>query len=153
MHPDPIFHVTAITMRKDVLHQTLLHGGPHSARTDAANLSGLNFSVMVWRAMKDAGIDVTDVYVLPAGTGLHYARIAIRQKEAGEARKAIAAAMKLPLVKHIIVTDDDVDLRSADAMDLAFVTRFRADGPDARGRQDGESRLRFDAAGGRARHH
>ncbi|HEY1505698.1 MAG TPA: UbiD family decarboxylase [Stellaceae bacterium] len=127
MHPDPIFHVTAITMRRDVLHQTLLHGGPNSARTDAANLSGLNFSVMVWRAVKEAGIDITDVYVSPAGTGLHHARIAIRQKEDGQARKAIAAVMKLPLVKHIIVTDDDVDLRSSDAMDLAFVTRFRAD--------------------------
>ena len=27
MHPDPLFHVTAITHRRDVLHHTLLHGG------------------------------------------------------------------------------------------------------------------------------
>src|SRR5262249_61938494 len=32
-HVDPVFHVTAITMRKDALHQTLLHGTHHLART------------------------------------------------------------------------------------------------------------------------
>ena len=31
MHPDPIFHATAITMRRDVLHKTLLHGERHPA--------------------------------------------------------------------------------------------------------------------------
>jgi 2,5-furandicarboxylate decarboxylase 1 len=127
MHPDPIFHATAITMRKDVLHQTLLHGGLHLARNDAAQLSAVNFAVMVWRAVKEAGVDVADVYLPPAATGLHHARIAIRQKAAGEARAAIAAVMKLPLVKHVFITDDDVDLRSEDAMEWAFATRFRAD--------------------------
>jgi UbiD family decarboxylase len=127
MHPDPVFHVTAITMRKDVLHQTLLHGGLHLTRNDAAQLSAVNFAVMVWRAVKEAGIDVADVYLPPAATGLHHARIAIRQKSAGEARTAIAAAMKLPLVKHVFVTDDDVDIRSEEAMEWAFATRFRAD--------------------------
>ncbi len=167
MHPDPIFHATAITMRHDVLHQTLLHGGLHLTRNDAAQLSAVNFAVMVWRAVKEAGIDVADVYLPPAATGLHHARIAIRQKAAGEARAAIAAVMKLPLVKHVFVTDDDVDLRSEEAMEWAFATRFRADrdidhrrrplrhvdGPDRRERQNGESRLRSDAAGRRARHH
>jgi UbiD family decarboxylase len=127
MHPDPVFHVTAITMRKDVLHQTLLHGGRHLTRNDAAQLSAVNFAVMVWRIVKESGIDVADVYLPPAATGLHHARIAIRQKAAGEARAAIAAVMKLPLVKHVFVTDDDVDLRSEEAMEWAFATRFRAD--------------------------
>jgi UbiD family decarboxylase len=127
MHPDPIFHATAITMRRDVLHQTLLHGGLHLTRNDAAQLSAVNFAVMVWRAAKEAGIDVADVYLPPAATGLHHARIAIRPKAAGDARAAIAAVMKLPLVKHVFVTDDDVDIRSEEAMEWAFATRFRAD--------------------------
>ncbi len=127
MHPDPVFHATAITMRLDVLHQTLLHGGLHLTRNDAAQLSAVNFAVMVWRAVKEAGIDIADVYLPPAATGLHHARVAIRQKAAGEARTAIAAVMKLPLVKHVFVTDDDVDLRSEESMEWAFATRFRAD--------------------------
>lgn len=127
MHPDPIFHATAITMREDVLHQTLLHGGRHLTRNDAAQLSAVNFAVMVWRAVKEAGIDVVDVYLPPAATGLHHARIAIRQSAEGQSRATIAAVMKLPLVKHVFVVDDDVDIRSEEDMEWAFATRFRAD--------------------------
>lgn len=127
MHPDPIFHTTAITMRKDVLHQTLLHGGRQLSRNDAAQLSAVNFAVMVWRAVKEAGIDVRDVYLPPAATGLHHARIAIHQTASGQARAAIAAVMKLPLIKHIFVVDEDVDIRAEEAMEWAFATRFRAD--------------------------
>jgi 2,5-furandicarboxylate decarboxylase 1 len=127
MHPDPIFRATAITMRRDVLHQTLLHGGRHLTRNDAAQLSAVNFAVIVWRAVKEAGIDIADVYLPPAATGLHHARIAIRQRATGQARAAIAAVMKLPLVKHVFVVDDDVDIRSQDDMEWAMATRFRAD--------------------------
>lgn len=127
MHPDPIFHATAITMRRDVLHQTLLHGGRHLTRNDAAQLSAVNFAMLVWRAVKEAGIDVADVYLPPAATGLHHARIAIRQHAAGQARAAIAAVMKLPLVKHVFVVDDDVDIHSEEDMEWAMATRFRAD--------------------------
>lgn len=127
MHPDPIFHATAIAMRRDVLHQTLLHGGTHLTRNDAAQLSAVNFAAMVWRAVKETGIDVRDVYLPPAATGLHHARIAIHQTAPGQARTAIAAVMKLPLIKHIFVVDEDVDIHAEEAMEWAFATRFRAD--------------------------
>ena len=35
--------------------------------------------------------------------------------------------MKLPLVKHVFVVDDDVDIHSEEDMEWAFATRFRAD--------------------------
>src|SRR5215831_13976318 len=35
-HVDPVFHATAITMRKDALNQTVLHGSRHIARTEHA---------------------------------------------------------------------------------------------------------------------
>ncbi|HVA15332.1 MAG TPA: UbiD family decarboxylase [Stellaceae bacterium] len=127
MHPDPIFHATAVTSRRDVLHQTLLHGGKHLTRNDAAQLSALNFEIMVWHALKAAELDVVAVYLPPAATGLHHARIAIRQSAPGQSRAAIAAAMKLPLVKHVFVVDEDIDIHSQEAMEWAFATRFRAD--------------------------
>lgn len=127
MHPDPIFHATAITMRTDVLHQTLLHGGRHLTRNDAAQLSALNFEVLVWRTLKSAGIDVAAVRLPPAATGLHHARVAIRQTAPGQSRAVIAALLKLPLIKHIFVVDDDIDIESEEAMEWAFATRFRID--------------------------
>lgn len=127
MHPDPIFHATAITMRRDVLHQTLLHGGRHLSRNDAANLCGLNVEALAWRTLTAASVKVTALYAPPAATGLHHLRVAIRQTEAGQSRAAIAALLKLPLVKHIFVVDDDIDPRSDEAMEWALATRFRID--------------------------
>ncbi len=127
MHPDPIFHVTAITMRRDVLHQTLLHGGRHLSRNDAAQLSSLNFEALAWRSLKTAGIDVQAVHAPSAATGLHHIRVAIKQRAAGESRAAIAALLKLPLLKHVFIVDDDIDVRSEEAMEWAFATRFRVD--------------------------
>ena len=127
MHPDPIFHVTAITMRKDVLHQTLLHGGRNLSRNDASQLSGLNFELLISHTLHMAGIHVTDVYLPPAATGLHVARVAIKQTAAGQSRAAIDALLKLPLVKHVFLVDDDIDIHSEESMDYAFATRFRVD--------------------------
>lgn len=127
MHPDPIFHVTAITMRKDVLHQTLLHGGRHLRRNDAAQLCSLNFEALAWRTLKMAGFDVRAVHLPPAATGLHHIRVAIKQRAAGEGRAAIATLIKLPLIKHVFVVDDDIDIHSEEAMEWAFATRFRID--------------------------
>ena len=127
MHPDPIFHVTAITRRKDVLHQTLLHGGRHLDRNDAAQLCSLNIEALTWRTLKGAGIDVVAVHAPPIATGLHHVRAAIRQKAEGQSRVALAALLKLPLLKHVFIVDDDVDVRSDEAMEWAFATRFRVD--------------------------
>src|SRR5882672_541847 len=42
IHMDPVFHCTAITMRKDVLHQTLLHGSAFQLeQSDAACISAM----------------------------------------------------------------------------------------------------------------
>src|SRR5216683_3102181 len=41
-HMDPVFHVTAICMRKDMLHQTVFHSGGHLGWTESGNLGGLN---------------------------------------------------------------------------------------------------------------
>ena len=127
MHPDPIFHVTAITMRKDVLHQTLLHGGRHLRRNDAAQLCSLNFEALAWRTLKMAGFDVRAIHLPPAATGLHHIRVAIKQRAAGNGRSVIAALLKLPLIKHVFVVDEDIDVHSEESMEWAFATRFRID--------------------------
>ena len=36
VHMDPVFHVTAVTMRKDALHQTVFHSGDHLGWTSRA---------------------------------------------------------------------------------------------------------------------
>src|SRR5262249_47236781 len=51
---NPVFHLTAITRRKDALFQTSTIGGYSLARTDTAQLSGLRTEGMIWRALEVA---------------------------------------------------------------------------------------------------
>lgn len=55
MHRDPVFHVTAVTKRKDSLFQSLLHSGRDLSRADAPNTGALNAEVSAWKALRAAG--------------------------------------------------------------------------------------------------
>jgi 2,5-furandicarboxylate decarboxylase 1 len=127
MHIDPVFHATAITMRRDAIHHTLLHGGRHIARNDATQISMLYTEAMVRRTLGQLGIEVAAVRSMSGATGLHTVRVGIRQSAAGQARQAIEALMKLPLLRLVYVTDADVDLWSEEDWEWAMCTRFRAD--------------------------
>src|SRR3954464_9385257 len=53
IHMDPVFHCTAITMRRDVLHQTLLHGSAFVAKSgDSPNMSALRMEAEAMRILK-----------------------------------------------------------------------------------------------------
>jgi len=129
VHLDPIFHLTAITMRKDALHQTLLHGsGRILGRMESAQLGAIRLEAEAVRALRPMGIEVLDVYQLPySGEGQHI-RVRIRQTVPGQGRRVIAGLFAaLPPLKHIFVVDEDIDIRSEDQMDWALGTRFQAD--------------------------
>ena len=51
---NPVFHLTAITRRRDALFQTSTIGGYSLARTDTALLNALRTEVMIWRALETA---------------------------------------------------------------------------------------------------
>ena len=125
---NPVFHLTAVTRRRDALFQTATIGGRNLGRTDTAQLNALRTEVMVWRALETAVREVKAVCATPASGGMYTLRIAIRQRVPGEARNAIAAAFGcLANVKHVFVVDPDVDIFSDEQMDWAFATRFQAD--------------------------
>jgi UbiD family decarboxylase len=126
VHMDPVFHVTAITMRKDVLHQTVLHSGRHLSWTDSGNLGGLNAELQIWKVLRGAGIEPAAVLALPATNGRQHVRVALRRGHPGQARYVISALHAVPRVKHVFVVDDDVDVFSDEQMEWAMSTRFRA---------------------------
>jgi UbiD family decarboxylase len=125
---NPVFHLTAVTRRRDALFQTATIGGRHLGRTDTAQLNALRTEVMVWRALETAVRETKAVYATPASGGMYNLRIAMRQRVPGEARNAIAAAFGcLANVKHVLVVDPDIDIFSDEQMDWALATRFQAD--------------------------
>jgi 2,5-furandicarboxylate decarboxylase 1 len=126
-HIDPVFHVTAITMRRDALHQTVLHAGRRLSRTDSGNLGALNAELRIWRTLRAAGIEPVAVRSSPASNGRQHARVALKRGGAGHGQLALAALLSVPFIKHAFVVDDDVDVFCDEEVEWAMSTRFRAD--------------------------
>jgi 2,5-furandicarboxylate decarboxylase 1 len=128
VHPDPVFHVTAITMRRDVLFQTVVHGGRQIARMDSTNLSCITIEAALWRALRAANIEPAAVYAVPSAASRTQARIALQRGGLnGMARVAIAAAFSVVSVRHVTIVDDDIDPTNAEEVDWAMSARFRAE--------------------------
>jgi 2,5-furandicarboxylate decarboxylase 1 len=125
---NPIFHLTAITMRKDALFQTVTIGGRYLARTDTAQIAVVATELAVWNSLESAVREPVAVCVTAEAGGMYNARIALRQRVPGEARNAIAAVFgSTANVKNCFVVDEDIDVYSHDQMDWALATRFQPD--------------------------
>jgi 2,5-furandicarboxylate decarboxylase 1 len=125
---NPLFHLTAITRRRDALFQTSTIGGRSLGRTDTAPLNGVRTEVMIWRALETAVREPVAVYATTSSGGAFNLRVALRQRVAGEARNAIMACFgALPNVKNVFVVDPDIDVFSDAQMDWALATRFQPD--------------------------
>ena len=129
MHLDPVFHVTAITMRRDVLYQTVLHGsGRILGRTDSGNMSALRAEAMAMKALRGVIKEPVAAHGVSSSGANQHIRVAIRQHEPGEARKAIFAIFNaITNAKHVFVVDHDIDIFDDRQMEWALSTRFQAD--------------------------
>src|SRR5919112_1035436 len=91
IHMDPVFHCTAITMRRDALHQTLLHGSAFVLdQTDSQNISAIRVEAEAMRILKASGRDVVAVYSRHTSGGSNTLRVSIRQRAFGDAKLAIS---------------------------------------------------------------
>ena len=125
---NPVFHLTAITTRRDALFQTATIGGRHMDTTDTAQVCALRTEAAMWTALETAVREPVAVYCTASCGGMYNARMSLRQRVPGEARNAIAAVFGSNAdVKHIFVTDDDIDIFSDSQVDWALATRFQAD--------------------------
>jgi UbiD family decarboxylase len=125
---NPVFHLTAVTHRRDAVFQTSTISGKTLARTDTAQLNALRAEVGVWRALETAVRGTRAVFASPASGGAFNVRVQIEARAPGDARNAIAAVFGcLVNVKHVFVVDPDVDIWSDEQMEWALATRFQAD--------------------------
>jgi UbiD family decarboxylase len=126
-HIDPVFHVTAITMRKDVLYQTVLHGAVKIARTEHAQQCAILTEARIRQTLNAAGVAPVGVYAVPSASGLLHARVSLRRDPPGKARAVIKALFAIPFLKHVYVLDEEVDVFSDEEVEWAMANRFRAD--------------------------
>jgi 2,5-furandicarboxylate decarboxylase 1 len=129
IHMDPVFHCTAITMRADVLHHTLLHGSAFLLdQTDSANITAMRTEAEVMRILKNTVREPVAVYLRSISGGSNTLRVSIRQRTYGEAKQAIAALFGgIMRLKHVYVFDEDIDIHDDRQVEWALGTRFQAD--------------------------
>src|SRR4029077_21270350 len=88
---NPVFHLTAITHRKDALFQTVTIGGKQLGRTDTAQLTTVKTESAAWAGLVTAVREPVACFATPSSGGMYNVRVSIRQRVPGEARNAIAA--------------------------------------------------------------
>jgi 3-polyprenyl-4-hydroxybenzoate decarboxylase len=129
IHMDPVFHCTAITMRRDVLHHTLQHGSAFVLdQTDSTNITAMRTEAEAMRILRATVREPIAASVRMLSGGGATLRVALRQHAEGEARAAIEALFKGILrLKTVYVFDDDIDIADNGQAEWAFGTRFQAD--------------------------
>src|SRR5712675_2445507 len=88
---NPLFHLTAITRRKDALFQTVTIGGRWLAHTDTSLLNAARAETAIWNVLEQAIREPVAVYLTGASGGMATVRVAMRQRNPGEAHNAISA--------------------------------------------------------------
>ena len=127
MHIDPVIHVTAITMRRDVLHHTVLHGPMRLSRQEASHTTAVAAEMLSTRTLKAAGIEPAAIFSPPSAPIFHQMRVALKDATPARARAAMEALFQVKGIRHITVVDDDIDVFDDDEITWAMSTRFNAD--------------------------
>ena len=123
-----MFHLTAITHRKDALFQTVTIGGKHLGRTDTAQLTTVKTESAAWAGLVTAVREPVACFATPSSGGMYNVRVSIRQRVPGEARNAIAAVFgSMAEAKQVFVFDDDIDVFSDEQCDWGLATRYQGD--------------------------
>ena len=110
MHIDPVFHVTAITHRRDVLHQTVLHGPLKLARQEASHTTGVAAEMVATRMLRAADVEPAAIFSPPSAPIFHTMRVAIADATPEKVRAAIGALFGVKGIKSAIIVDDDIDV-------------------------------------------
>ncbi|HVG51809.1 MAG TPA: UbiD family decarboxylase [Xanthobacteraceae bacterium] len=124
---NPVFHVTAITHRKDAVFQTATISGAHMDMTDTSNLEALRTELNVWRALESVVREPVAVYAPVSAGGSMSVRFSLRPRFPGEARSALYTVLGAVGAKNVFAVNDDVDIFSDQQMEWAFGTRFQPD--------------------------
>jgi len=117
---NPVFKVKAITHRRNPILQTILMPWENDW------LEAPSLEASGWRALREASVRTTAVYATPA-SACYWHLFASIDKRPGEGKNALLALMSLHAVKLVVVTDADVDITDAAAVERALAFRVQAD--------------------------
>ncbi len=121
---NPTVRIKAITYRQDAIFHSATHGGLYPGWTDIHVIFPM-IELDLHKALRQAGIDVRGVRIVPAGT-CNWAVASIKPITQGDARNALAlmlSASKQAMPKIAVVVDDDIDIFDDDQLYWAMTWR------------------------------
>lgn len=123
----PKIKVTAIAHRNRAIYQTLV--GPGKEQSE---LQAIPAELMILLTLRrKCLVEVVDAFCSPAGGGLLLAILQVRKRQAADDRLIPLLGREvlalIPFLKMVIVVDDDVNIRCAEDVLWAMVTRFQID--------------------------
>ena len=122
VRPQPVIEIDRITHRADPIYQALLPGGPEHKM-----LMGMPREPTIYAAVSEV-CECRDVHITPGGASWLHAIVQISKQNQEDGRRAVEAAFRgHTSLKHVVVVDDDIDLRDMQAVEWAIATRFQAD--------------------------
>ncbi len=84
------------------------------------------YEAAAWRVLREASVKATAINVTPGGC-CHWHIIASIRKVPGDGKNAIAALLSIADIKHVVVTDEDIDVFDPVEVEWAIATRVQAD--------------------------
>jgi 2,5-furandicarboxylate decarboxylase 1 len=120
LHWNPLVRIKAISMRKDAIYYNL-----HMPWENTWLAAPTRYSA-IRSALRTAGVQVKDINVTLGGCAFWHAVISIK-KQPGEAKNALLAALSVMDLKHVVVTDDDIDIFDPMDVEWAIATRVQGD--------------------------
>ena len=121
MHKNPWLRIDRIARRKDAHLYTLQM---------ATEVNYMYIPLTVYEAhhaLVSAGIDPVTVNVTMGGCTAFHVIASIRKTFPGAGKNAIAALMNVGIVKHVVVTDEDIDVFDPREVEWAIATRVQAE--------------------------
>lgn len=112
----PVFHVTAITHRKDAVYPATLVGIPPQEDAHFAEATEKIFLPPIRRALQP---EIRDLHMPPTGVAHNLAIVSMEVPYAGQPQKVASAlwgAGQMMFNKVIVATDADFDIRATDAV-------------------------------------
>lgn len=121
--PMPWVRITAVTMRRDPIYVDVFN-----AHAEHSILGGLPRMGSILRRVKEAMPTVTAINLPLSGMARSHLYISMKKRVDGEPKIAACAAFAVdPLLKHIFVVDDDIDVFNEVDVLWCLATRFQAD--------------------------
>jgi 4-hydroxy-3-polyprenylbenzoate decarboxylase len=120
----PVFTVDRITMREDPIYHSTYTGRP----PDEPAILGAALNEVFTPILQRQYPEIVDFYLPPEGCSYRMAIVSIRKQYPGHARRVMMGIWsflrQFMYTKFVVVTDDDVDIRSWEDVVWAMTTRM-----------------------------